>query len=269
MHALTALTPLPFRHALILRLAFAKTKLLPGSEVTGLAELAFVHFARWTFLPLPREARRRRGDRCLLFESNFNGSFAEYLDAFATQLKQHMRRIWKGCYGGPDMASTTIFREYARRHESAAEYYYCPYATATVREINAALSLADRVERLVSRAASSVEAERLRAGVEELLAGLGRTRPAGGAGRDPLAALLALPATLAARMRTLLRPAQAGGVSAVTVWAPIAAGRLDALREDIEALRRAEAPIGLEGRTHFARWVSSTGSRTTASREIR
>lgn len=262
MHAITVLTPMPWYRAAWLSLAFAKTKLLPSDEVRGLTELAFVHFARWTFWRAPPEARLGRLDRYLLFESNFNGSFAEYLDAFATQLRKHMRRIWRGCYQGPTMQSTTRFREYARRHEVAAAGYYCAYPDATVKEVAAALALDDEARRLVGRFeagasgdATSLGPADLSGELERLLSRLQSTRLPDPDPPEFIVWLRALPATIRDRLLALLFPARSGGVSAVTLIAPVAPGRVEALKCDIRRVAKEEDCIGIRGRTHFARWV--------------
>lgn len=261
MHAITVLTPMPWYRAAWLRLQFAKTQLLPGAEVDGLTELAFVHFARWTFWRAPPEARWGRFDRYLLFESNFNGSFAEYLDAFATRLRKNMRRIWSGCYQGPTLRSTTRFREYARRHEAAAACYFCPYPDTTVKEVAAALSLDVEVWPLVRRFearppgdGASLWPADLSGELERLLSRLQSVRPAT---HDPpgfIMWLRALPASVRDRLRALLAPARSGGVSAVTVIAPVAPGRTEALKRDLRRVAEEDC-IGIPGRTHFARWV--------------
>ena len=64
-----------------LPLVFLYARLVPSAHGT-LARLSFIHFARWTLVKRLPEQRLRHPH--LFFESNFNGGWEEYIDAFST-----------------------------------------------------------------------------------------------------------------------------------------------------------------------------------------
>ena len=71
-----------------------------------LAQLSFIHFARWTLVRRvpynrPPQPARRLHYAHLFFESNFNGGWEEYIDAFSYVLGFGMWCAWGSSYGFP------------------------------------------------------------------------------------------------------------------------------------------------------------------------
>ena len=213
VRAFTALAPMPWWAVLLLHLKLTWVKLLPNTE---LRKHHFVYFGRWTLLRrLPGTGRR--GDRYVLIETNFNGSFAEYLDTLAAVLSKNLNAIWGRCYGcPPKMQPPSRFRRWGRMHELAAAHYFCAYPKATVKQIEMAL---------VRQSGGSPE-EALRAiRVMPHLNYFQRLRGAVGRLRRPceVAPVGAHPGVM--RDETV--------VSAVTVLAPVEPEKLEALRRYI------------------------------------
>jgi hypothetical protein len=136
VRAFTAFAPMSWFAVLLLRLNLTGVKILPN---TALRKHHFVYFGRWTLLP-PLSGTGRKGDRYVLIETNFNGSFAEYLDTLAAVLFKNLKKIWGRCYGcPPEMQPPSKFRRWGRMHELAAAHYFCAYPEATVKQIEMAL----------------------------------------------------------------------------------------------------------------------------------
>lgn len=116
-----------------------------------LAELSFIHFARWTlvrripFNGRPQPRQRLRYPR-LFFESNFNGGWEEYIDAFSHILTRGMTYFWGSSYGFPKPLPTAPFKQYIRRNELEASHYWSAYPQATTSMVHAALALDDQLE---------------------------------------------------------------------------------------------------------------------------
>jgi hypothetical protein len=248
VHALTALTPMPWWQVLFLKAKFTKTKVWPNPEIHDLRKHEFVHFGRWTFVRPPR-GTGKLGDRYVLIETNYNGSFAEYLDTIATDLKQHMDKIWGGCYGCPkNLQPTTEFRRWARDHEAPAQHYFCPYPDATVKEIEVALALRRDLEELARGADQHVgdrAVEKLADEIDRLLVRLERTTaPESKIGWGE---------RIANALRALFWPDRFGRVSALTIRTPISPARLEALENHLARL--GPSPFSQVPGTHFARWA--------------
>jgi hypothetical protein len=164
--ALTTLSPVPKCWARWLRVYFAGRRLFPWlAKLMGarLQRLSFIHFARWT---LVRELPADRGASAepwrysqLLFESNFNGRWDEYIDAFAYTLGDRMSMIWGGAFGFPGPKPAEPFKRYIRAREYPAAHYYSAYPEDTATTIQSALELDARVDRFCAEAAELDPAE--------------------------------------------------------------------------------------------------------------
>ena len=133
-----------------LPVVFVAARLLPRSQ-ERLARLSFIHFARWALIRrLPYDGRRLRYAH-LFFESNFNGGWEEYIDAFAYILTRDMRTVWGSSYGFPDPLPAAPFKAYIRRNELEASHFYSAYPEATTTMVLAGLELAGKVDALRRR----------------------------------------------------------------------------------------------------------------------
>src|SRR5687767_14898871 len=96
-HALTAVSQLRPRGARAVRAYFALGRRFP---ILGrkLRRLSFIHAARWSLVEeVPGHGRL--ASPVLLFESNFNGDWAQYIDAFAYVIPERMAGVWATSWG--------------------------------------------------------------------------------------------------------------------------------------------------------------------------
>jgi len=106
-----------------------------------LRRLSFIHFARWALIStLPHHGKLHHP--WLYFESNFNGSWEEYIDAFSNQLTRGMWMFWGSSFGFPGALPSAPFKEYIKEHETTAAHYYSAYPEATTTMILRALAAA-------------------------------------------------------------------------------------------------------------------------------
>ncbi len=117
-------------------------------------QLSFIHFARWVIIRRFPDHGQDEDLRypLLLFESNYNGTFDQYIDAFSEILTTEMKRIWGTSYGFPGPKPVKPFKAYIRANEFVADHYYSAYPTATATMINSALALRKPHEELQKRA---------------------------------------------------------------------------------------------------------------------
>lgn len=108
-----------------------------GAPFQDLVDLKFIHFARWSIVK-PKDLHEALRDHYLIFSTNFNGDWHQYLDAFSFTLRHGLDRIWGTSRGYPGAWPVTPFKEYARRHMLPASYYYNAYPGASVRDIQSA-----------------------------------------------------------------------------------------------------------------------------------
>jgi hypothetical protein len=81
----------------------------------------------------------------MYFESNFNGGWEEYIDAFSHILTFGMAAFWGSSFGFPKALPVGPFKEYITENETAASHYYSAYPEATVTMIKAALELDEKL----------------------------------------------------------------------------------------------------------------------------
>jgi len=139
-----------------LPLFFLFLRLRAGSLGT-LRQLSFIHAARWSIvyrLPYngPPQPRRRLRHPHLYFESNFNGGWEEYIDAFSYVLRTGMWAFWGSSFGFPGALPAGPFKAYIRNNECVASHYHSAYPEATATMVLGALKLSPRLAELRRRA---------------------------------------------------------------------------------------------------------------------
>jgi hypothetical protein len=129
----------PVRYVDNLRWALGTVQhdLVKGSE-TPLDDIATIHFARWVILP---------GDEFLLFTSNFDGGFEQYIHDFAMIANsgrvtkdnaggtRFMDLIWSNCEGYPGTSDFGAFIDYIAAHNVDTTLFYATIASTTVRDV--------------------------------------------------------------------------------------------------------------------------------------
>jgi hypothetical protein len=152
--AITVLTPVRRWGPLVLWLVF-----WAGRNITAtlkkLETLSFIHYARWAVIK--RFPDERGGERLnhayLLFESNFNGTWDQYIDAFSEIVPFRMKAIWGTSFGFPGPLPVEPFKGYIRRNEFVANHYFSAYPGATTTEIVSAARVEAAVGDLVRSSA--------------------------------------------------------------------------------------------------------------------
>jgi hypothetical protein len=137
---------------LFLEVAFALAQAVPVLSRTA-RQLSFIHFAHWSLIrKVPENGPPQQPEDLrythLLFASNFNGSWNQYIDAFSRILTFGMKVFWGSSYGFPGPVPTEPFKRYIRHNEYIPDHYYSAYPDATVTMIESALSLEERFREL-------------------------------------------------------------------------------------------------------------------------
>jgi hypothetical protein len=148
--AITVLTPVKPTGRLVLPIVF-----WIGRHVTAtlkkLQMLSFIHFARWIVIPRFPDGEKPHY-RYLFFESNFNGLWDQYIDAFSEVVPARMKGIWGTSYGFPGPIPVEPFKRYIRSNEYVANHYWSAYPGATTTEIISAKRVVAALEDLRNRA---------------------------------------------------------------------------------------------------------------------
>jgi hypothetical protein len=102
-----------------------------------LARIGTIHYARWVIID--------EGER-LLFTSNFDGTWDQYIDDFSEYLAEGLDRIFGHCEGYPGARPVEGLKAYIREHEIEANVYYAAYPDATVKQVQKGLRVLGAVE---------------------------------------------------------------------------------------------------------------------------
>ncbi|HEX8495537.1 MAG TPA: hypothetical protein VF658_22185 [Pyrinomonadaceae bacterium] len=127
----------------------------------ALGDIATIHFCRWVII---------NDGKDMLFESNYDGSWENYIDDFGDSASLEMDAMWSNCEGFPTGGSLDIdwFKAYIRDNQLPAQVFYSAYPDSTVQNILNDL----RISRLVQTFMAQVSAKRFLSG-SYILTGLG------------------------------------------------------------------------------------------------
>jgi hypothetical protein len=150
--AITVFSTIKLWGGAFLPVLFLVTRKFPKLTET-LRQLSFIHFARWSVIrELPYNGPPQRKGKLrhphMYFESNFNGGWEEYIDAFSHILTRGMTAFWGSSYGFPKPLPTSRFKAYIQVNETEADHYYSAYPEATSTMVQRALVLDEKLARL-------------------------------------------------------------------------------------------------------------------------
>ncbi len=136
--AITVLTPVRRGGPILLWIVFWAGRNLTFT-LKKLQTLSFIHYARWTLIKHFPDGEAGLGQRphhtYLFFESNFNGTWDQYIDAFSEVVSGRMKAIWGTSIGFPGPLPVEPFKQYIRRNEYVANHYWSAYPGHTTTEI--------------------------------------------------------------------------------------------------------------------------------------
>jgi hypothetical protein len=144
VYAMNAITPMRPWRTWVLRLVFLILATVKSKQ-QDLINLSFIEFARWVIVP--RDRFPFLGDTqkpellkydYLLFFSNFNGTWNQYIDAFSAVLSDGLNKIWHWSEKFPGSVPVTPFKEYIARVQFDTDYYYTAYPEATANDLKSA-----------------------------------------------------------------------------------------------------------------------------------
>lgn len=152
-YAMNVLTPMKRWKTPFIRAAFKLFSI--RATQWELRALSFIHFARWTVIcaqQFPRFSGMEKTERLkhdyLLFESNFNGSWNEYVDAFHSVLSFKLNLVWLWSEGFPGSVPLTPFKNYIEHNQFYNDYYYMAYPGSTVSDVQNAVEVSNAFDEL-------------------------------------------------------------------------------------------------------------------------
>lgn len=143
-YAMNVLTPMRPWRTRVQMILFMLARVLP-KQLSGLLGLKLIHFARWVIIrrkqwpdPAGTGAQTLRNDY-MLFLSNFNGTWDQYIDAFADGIPHGLDLFWYASTKYPHSIPISSFKDYITANQIHTNYYYNATPGAAQRDIKAAL----------------------------------------------------------------------------------------------------------------------------------
>jgi len=147
-YAMSVITPIRWYMAWINKLFFWVAQKRP-STLKGLTTLSLIHYARWVVIgrrQFPHvhadQPKERLRYSYMLFFSNFNGSWDQYVDSFTFSIPSGLDLFWKWNIRYPHSVPLTPFHEYIRYNQIETTHYYSAYPLASSNDIKAAKKVA-------------------------------------------------------------------------------------------------------------------------------
>jgi hypothetical protein len=112
--------------------------------------LRFIHFASWSLITrLPGPDGGRLKSPYLLFLTNFNGDFEQYIDSFSYVIGSKISNIWRFSYGFPGPRPSEPFKAFIERQELVSLHYYSAYPVETTATVLSGLRVREHTRRLI------------------------------------------------------------------------------------------------------------------------
>jgi len=118
------------------------------SNLTGLITLSLIHYARWVIIDRdkfpyldPQQPKEDLNYNYMLFFSNFNGSWDQYVDSFTFAIPGGLDLLWKWTVRYPKSVALTPFHNYIQYNQIETIHYYNAYPLAASNDVKSAKSV--------------------------------------------------------------------------------------------------------------------------------
>ena len=151
-YAMNVITPIPWWKAVWQLGAFKFVTTFP-SNLKGLINLSLIHYARWTIIGrnnFPHLDKSQPKEDLhysyMMFESNFNGSWDQYIDSFSFAIPEGLDLFWRFNVGYPKSIPLHGFYDYIRFNQVENDHFYNAYPCAASNDVKSASALFDNLK---------------------------------------------------------------------------------------------------------------------------
>ncbi len=109
----------------------------------SLSNISTIHFARWVIYD------NGKGGKNLFFESNYDGTWEQYIGDFVDKAHVGMDAIWGNCLGYPERGSLDLqaFKKVILDHQKRAEVFYSAYPNDSVKNILNDIAIGEGIQK--------------------------------------------------------------------------------------------------------------------------
>jgi hypothetical protein len=157
-YGMNVVTPMRPCLTWINRALFMASRAIP-STLAGLLGLSIIHFASWVIIkrkhwPDLGQGKQKLQNDYMLFCSNFNGTWDQYIDAFSDGIPSGLDLLWYSSTKYPHSIPISPFKSYIRANQVDTDYYYNSVPGAAQRDVKAALRVRRAILALTAQQAS-------------------------------------------------------------------------------------------------------------------
>jgi hypothetical protein len=157
-YGMNVVTPMRPWLTWINRAVFMASRAIPSS-LLGLLGLSIIHFARWVIIkrdqwPDLGQGKQKLKNDYMLFCSNFNGTWDQYIDAFSDGIPSGLDLLWCSSTKYPHSIPISPFKSYIRANQIDTDYYYNSVPGAAQRDVKSALRVRRAILALAARRAA-------------------------------------------------------------------------------------------------------------------
>jgi hypothetical protein len=143
-YAMNVITPLRRSTAWLTKLTFWIAAKRPSTTL-GLQTLSLIHYARWVVIKAnqfpclsDKQPREELKYDYMLFFSNFNGSWDQYVDSFSSAIPKGLDMFWLLNIRYPRSVPMLPFHRYITSNQIWTDHYYNAYPMAASNDVKAA-----------------------------------------------------------------------------------------------------------------------------------
>ena len=163
---LTLFTPVRSQWLPVAKTAFFLGKFIPLAQ-KHILQFDFIHYVRWTHVrKLPDGQRLKRAH--LFFESNFDGPWQHYIDAFAYVIPRDIRFVWGRGINFPGPPPAEPLKAWIAENSMEGGTYYSAYPWDSTRMCKQALAVDKALGPLV-KASETMSPDQFKAAWERFL----------------------------------------------------------------------------------------------------
>ena len=143
-------------------------------RLNGLLTLSLIHYARWAIIKkFPHldesQPKEQLNYHYMLFFSNFNGSWKQYVDSFHMAIPNGLDLLWYKNVKYPNSVPLQPFHNYITYNQIWTNHYYNAYPLAASNDIKGAQELMEELQQFISESDLNADAELFQRRFEVLL----------------------------------------------------------------------------------------------------
>lgn len=164
-YAMNVITPIRSHLAWVNKVIFLAASYIPRT-LRGLITLSLIHYAGWVIIDKrqfphlsPEQPRENLSYSYMLFFSNFNGSWDQYVDSFTFSIPGGLDMFWKWNIRYPKSVALTPFHDYIHYNQIETLHYYNAYPLAASNDVKSARSVKQALQSFDQTADQGTDAE--------------------------------------------------------------------------------------------------------------